>query len=571
MLGSLCALLLGVVQTAGFAPTPYGGWLQLAVMALFYALLHGGSRAAARPVRRAALLGVAFGLGNFVSGVYWLYISMHDFGAMAAPLAAATLVLFCFYLSWYPGLAGAVWAWLSVRRAAAAARRRRVPAPLVFAACWSLGEWLRGMVFTGFPWLSIGYSHVDTPLAGFAGWLGVYGVGFAAALVASALASAFVDGGAAVVAVPAPDPASFALRRSAADPAASDPAASERAASDLATASSAVDGMPRGGPARRVRLAGLVTAVLVLLAGLLAGVPRFVAPDGAPLAVRLLQGNIAQDMKFGEAGVAHAIDLYRELLTARPADLIVTPETAYPILATQIPAADVATLQAFAQRSGSALLFGAVGVDFDPQGRPIAYTNAMFGISPSGGPVYRYVKHHLVPFGEFVPWGFRWLVDAMQIPLGELARGGLGQPPFHVKGRPVAVDICYEDIFGEEIAATLRRQEQPAGLLVNATNLAWFGNTIALDQHLQIARMRTLETGRPMVRATNTGVTAAIDAEGHVLARLPVFTVGALDTRVQATKGLTPYARIGNAGVLALAAVVLAAAAFSRRKQRRPE
>jgi apolipoprotein N-acyltransferase len=163
-----------------------------------------------------------------------------------------------------------------------------------------------------------------------------------------------------------------------------------------------------------------------------------------------------------------------------------------------------------------------------------------------------------VPFGEFVPWGFRWFVNLMNIPLGDFARGAPVQRPFLVNNQPIAVDICYEDIFGEEIARTIRESDTPAGVLVNSTNLAWFGDTIALDQHLQIARMRSLETGRPMLRATNTGTTAAIDAHGNVIGRLPPYTAGSLDVTVQGTSGNTPYVTSGNNTVLAVALLLLA-------------
>jgi len=146
----------------------------------------------------------------------------------------------------------------------------------------------------------------------------------------------------------------------------------------------------------------------------------------------------------------------------------------------------------------------------------------------------------------------------MGIPLGDLARGPIAQKAFIVHNQPVAVDICYEDIFGEEIARTIREQETPAGILVNSTNLAWFGNTIALDQHLQIARMRSIETGRPMLRATNTGMTAVIAANGDVVSKLPTFTTGVLEARVQGTSGSTPYVTSGNMTVIAMSLLLLA-------------
>ncbi len=299
--------------------------------------------------------------------------------------------------------------------------------------------------------------------------------------------------------------------------------------------------------------------VALIAAGLLLPLVQWTMPANAPLTVRLLQGNVKQEMKFEEAGMRAAIDQYQQMITAKPADLIVTPETAIPVLAQQLPRAVRVGGAQFSDSTGSSsILFGAIGGTITPEGQVIDYTNSLFGVTPGTRDVYRYDKHHLVPFGEFVPWGFRWFVNLMSIPLGDFARGAPVQKPFIVHNQPVAVDICYEDIFGEEIARNIRESDTPAGVLVNSTNLAWFGDTIALDQHLQIARMRSLETGRPMLRATNTGMTAAIDANGEVLGRLAPYTTGSLDVTVQGTSGNTPYVTSGNNTVLAVSLLLLA-------------
>jgi apolipoprotein N-acyltransferase len=241
-----------------------------------------------------------------------------------------------------------------------------------------------------------------------------------------------------------------------------------------------------------------------------------------------------------------------------------------PVLAVQVPQDFAATIRNFADKTHSSILFGAIGVTLLPDGNVTDYTNSLFGITPGINDVYRYDKHHLVPFGEFVPLGFHWFVRMMGIPLGDLASGPVAQKAFFVKNQPIAVDICYEDIFGEEIAHTLRNQETPAGVLVNSTNLAWFGNTIALDQHLQIARMRSLETGRPMLRATNTGMTAVIGADGKVVSKLPQFTTGSLEATVQGMSGNTPYITSGNVTVIVISLVLLAFGfAFAPSKRRR--
>ncbi|CAB3694162.1 apolipoprotein N-acyltransferase [Trinickia soli] len=506
----VAALALGALNTLSFAPTPHGGWLELAIFAALFAWLTRTTG-----WKSAALTGGAFGFGNLVTGVWWLYVSMHHYGEMAAPLAIAALVLFSLYLALYPAFSAALWS-CCAGHAAAAARDDRPFSPtwhgaLAFASAWALGEWLRGTVFTGFPWLASGYAQVDGPFAGFAAIGGVYGVGWVLALAAALL----------------------------------------------------VQGADAWRAQRRMSALLPVCVVLaVIAAGLLLTRVAWTQPSQSPLTVRILQGNVKQEMKFDEAGVRAALDEYEQMITAHAADLIVTPETAIPLLPQQFPETFARSLRTFADNTGSSLLIGALGATVTPDGRYTDETNSFFGITPNTRLLYRYDKHHLVPFGEFVPWGFHWFVQLMNIPLGDLARGAPVQQAFTVRGQPIDVDICYEDIFGEEIARTLRKAANPAGVLVNASNLAWFGDTIALDQHLQMARMRTLETGRPLLAATNTGTTAVIDARGHVTHRLPPFTTGQIEAKVQAMTGRTPYITVGNTLVL-LGSLALLAFGFA--------
>jgi apolipoprotein N-acyltransferase len=510
----LVAAVLGAVNTLSFAPTPHGGWIELVIFALFFAWLTRTDN-----WRSAAATGWAFGFGNFVTGVWWLYVSMHVYGGMAAPLAAAAVALFSLYLAIYPALSSVVWSFVAGRARfgdedVATARdidasQRFAPTwhgAFAFASAWALGEWLRGLVFTGFPWLASGYAQVDGPLKGFGSIVGVYGVGWVLALVAALIVQAIHH-----------------FRKS-----------------------------------RRLAYAPGIVAIGLIVAGMLLSLVEWTTPANAPLDVRLLQGNVKQEMKFEQAGVDESLALYQRLITEKPADLIVTPETALPVLSVQIPQDFAVAIRNFSDNTNSSILFGAIGVTILPDGRATDFTNSLFGVTPHVNGVYRYDKHHLVPFGEFVPLGFHWFVRLMGIPLGDLARGPIAQKAFIVHNQPVAVDICYEDIFGEEIARTIREQETPAGILVNSTNLAWFGNTIALDQHLQIARMRSIETGRPMLRATNTGMTAVIASNGDVVSKLPTFTTGVLEARVQGTSGSTPYVTSGNMTVIAVSLLLLA-------------
>jgi apolipoprotein N-acyltransferase len=285
-------------------------------------------------------------------------------------------------------------------------------------------------------------------------------------------------------------------------------------------------------------------------------------PAGNPISVRLLQGNVDQGEKFDTAHLLRILDRYQTLITAQPADLIATPETAIPIWEQSLPPGYVGGLRDWTLRNNSALILGI----------PLAnsatdYANSVVGFAASSPP-YSYDKHHLVPFGEFVPWGFRWVTDIMHIPLGDNRRGAAVQAPFAVKDQLVLPNICYEDVFGEEIAAQLR-SDRPATLLLNVSNLAWFGESVAIPQHLQISQMRTLETGRPMLRATNSGATAVIDPKGRIVEQLPFYGQGVLAARVQGMTGMTPFIRFGSYGFLLLGAMALLAAWFSGRRYAR--
>ena len=253
------------------------------------------------------------------------------------------------------------------------------------------------------------------------------------------------------------------------------------------------------------------------------------------------------------------------MITQAPADLIVTPETALPVLPDYLPPDYLDQLRNFAQTTRSQLLIGMPWTT-----APGIYLNSVLGIGQIDAPAYRYDKHHLVPFGEFIPPGARWFVDLMTIPLGDFGRGDLVQPAFRVKDQWVLPNICYEDLFGEEIAAQLyaaiERNAPVPSLLLNVSNIAWFGDTIALPQHLQISQMRSLETGRPMLRATNTGMTAIIDARGDISAQLPAYTQGSLAAKVQGTQGTTPYVRLGNVLPVGLALILLLVLLWKSRR-----
>lgn len=496
-LAPLAAAAAGLLQALSLA-WPAGGqplwWLQLLSLAGLAGLLQ---RAASW--KGAAFLGWIFATAWLTGTFWWLFISMHVYGGLASPLAAAAVVLLAAFLSLYYAAAAGLYA-----RARAG---RTWLEGVLFAALWLGAELLRGTLFTGFPWGAGGYAHVDGPLAPLVPWVGVYGVGAAAAWLAYLL-------------------------------------------SLLALGT--------------VRASWRYWVAVAASAGLLAAcnVQRPSAADGAGgpvLKVALLQGNIPQDEKFqGGTGIPVALEWYGQRLRDSGAQLVVAPETAIPLLPQQLPEGYEQALRAtFAQGQRAALVGMPLG-SFEE-----GYTNSALGFGP--GRAYRYDKHHLVPFGEFIPPLFKWFTRMMNIPLGDFNRGGVGQPSFEWQGQRLAPNICYEDLFGEELGARFADPARAPTIFVNLSNIAWFGDTVAIDQHLQISRMRALEFARPMIRATNTGATAIIDRHGRVTHALQRHTRGVLVGEVQGGEGMTPFARWVSRfglGPLWLAALAAAAAAL---------
>jgi apolipoprotein N-acyltransferase len=256
------------------------------------------------------------------------------------------------------------------------------------------------------------------------------------------------------------------------------------------------------------------------------------------MTVALLQTNVSQDDKFAADRMPEALAwTARELLVAR-ADLVLAPETAVPLLPAQLDdfaPGYLATLRQHFSQAGPVALVGVPLGDFDR-----GYTNSVMGLSTA--PEYRYDKTHLVPFGEFIPTGFHWFTEMMNIPLGDFARGVANPPSFVAAGQRVAPNICYEDLFGEELARRFIAPALAPTVFANISNIAWFGPSAINAQHLNISRLRTLEFQRPMIRATNTGATAIIDFRGRVLAQLPAYTRDVLQGQVQGREGITPFA-----------------------------
>jgi len=360
---------------------------------------------------------------------------------------------------------------------------------LAMPASWVLMEWVLNWIFTGFPWMTVGNSQVpNSPMAGFVPLLGVFGTslataGFAALIVALAL----------------------------------------------------------GAHRRRI----VIAIVILWVSGSLLKQVEWSRAIGQPISVSLLQGNISQDLKWQAEEAQRTLTTYLTLAKQHPAQLVVLPETALPVLLDQVPQD---YRDALVKASGGEVLAGLV------EQQDGNYYNSMASFDAGKTQIYR--KDHLVPFGEFIPLKglLGWIYnDLLHIPLSDLTSGGAHQRPLDLAGQKIAVNICYEDVFGEEII----RQLPEATLLVNASNDAWYGDSLAAHQHLQMSQVRALETGRMMLRATNTGATAIINPHGEVIAEAPQFSSTALTGKAQGYVGTTPYVRLGNWPVISLIFLVL--------------
>ncbi|ENO89204.1 apolipoprotein N-acyltransferase [Thauera linaloolentis] len=496
------ALLAGAASVLAFEPFAWFPLMFLSLAVLAHLLGRCGR------MRDGFWLGFAWGWGAFIAGVSWLYVALNRYGGMPAPLAGLAIALFCAYLALYPALAGA----LFVRLRGLAWRLERgrgaLAAAAAFGALWLLGEWLRGVLLTGFPWLAAGYSQTPpSPLAGYLPLFGVYGAGGLLAFLAGLLA--FAD-----------------WRRAA-------------------------------GWRPLVTAAAVLAVVLAAGAGLLGR--SWTKPAGAPVTIALAQTNFDQSLKWDPDRFADVLrdnlDLVRgEFGRPDPPAILVLPETTLPTLLDYLPEGYLDELGRLAAEAGGDLVLGAFRRDEADH----IYNAA---ISLGTAPAQRYAKQHLVPFGEYSPPLFGWFYRLASIPMSDQTRGAPGQPPMALDGQRIALNICYEDLFGAELIHALPQ----ATLLLNISNLAWYGDSIAQPQHLQIARVRALETGRPMLRSTNTGMTAVVQPDGRVAGVLPAFKRGVLRMSVQGYEGLTPYARVGNGPALAAALAVLLALVALRR------
>jgi len=487
----LLAAVLGGLATLGWAP--FAAWpATLVSYALLFFLLQSD-------MCRPLAVGFTFGLGLHLCGHGWVATAFYTktgaslFSAMLGGLA------FTAFLALFSAIPCAVWTtWM--RRAYTSGIDALTPARwaaccTVFAALMTLGEWCRSLVFNGFTSLSVGYSLVDTWLAGFAPVTGTYGLSWMGYWISTMAAGVLL--------------------------------------------------------CRAFLRIALSFIAAVFVGGLFLAQVEWTTPQGDPLSFRLIQTGVTQEHKFLPQSINAQVDDILTTIEQERADLILTPETALPAFLNQLPAGILSRLRLFSAQTASHILLGVATFDADGRG-----FNSVLHIEPGTAQFERYDKVRLTPFGEYSPVGFDWFTQSLDIPLKDLTPGQENQPPLHVKKHRIGVLTCQEDSLGRD----LHRWLPIAGILVNPSNLAWFEGSIAIAQRLQMARMRALESGRPILRAANTGVTAHIDHQGEIVDALEGSAPAVLRGHVQPMKGITPYGWWGDWSVILLCLCCLAAA-----------
>jgi apolipoprotein N-acyltransferase len=482
----LILLVLGAICVLGFSPFYVYPASLISLGGLSYFLQQS------KTTKNAAWLGFLYGLGLFGVGIYWIYISLHDFGGMPSFMAGFATFLLSAFMASFIALTTACAYWLTSKVQQNNKTQTTLLLTMALAVIWGLADWTRSWIFTGFPWLTMGYTQVpDGPLAGFMPVIGVYGVSTLTVLLAG-LMTLFMQH------------TLFNQQRN----------------KTFAN-----------------KVVGIISILLV--GGFLLKQIQWSEPTGEPIETALLQGNIAQDLKWAPEITAQTISRYIGMVKQSQAKLIILPETAFPILSNQITPEIKTVLTDHAKANNGNILLGIV--EYDEINK--AYFNG--ALSVGSEPTQHYEKSHLVPFGEFIPFKqiFGWIYrDLLNMPMSDMSRGATNQTPMTLSNQKIAVNVCYEDVFGEEII----RQLPEATLLVNVTNDAWYGESFAADQHMQFSQARALETGRTVLRATNTGATAMIDPKGNVLAHAPHFIQTTLNVSAQPYTGITPYVRFGN-------------------------
>ncbi|MGC8121173.1 apolipoprotein N-acyltransferase [Marinobacter sp. VGCF2001] len=478
-------VIAGALQTLTFSPF-YLWWL--GPVSIFLILLVTVHQAPSRLFRSGWLTG----LGLFASGASWIYISISKHGNTSVPLAIVLMVIFIAGLALFHGLA--FWFWGKLAKDSAPRRL------LLFPAIWILGDWLRGWLLTGFPWLYLGTAHTDGPLAGLAPLAGVHGITFWVTLTAVAAYGAWW----------------------------------------------------------LVNSGRKATAAIAMFAALL---PWLIAPtlnkaewtelSEKPISFAAMQGNIPQQIKWDPDFLRDQIVTYLGMTEDHwQTDLILWPETAIPI--PQDQAGQIIEHIRTQLGDNSTLITGIPWYGYSPKIEDNTFHNSIMAIGNGEG---IYHKQKLVPFGEYVPLQglLRGLIGFFDLPMSSFTPGPKYQSPLVANGLKVTPYICYEVAYPDFVAFNARNTD----LLLTISNDGWFGDSIGPLQHLQIARMRALETGRYMLRGTNNGVTAIINHKGQITERIPQFERRVLTGEAFTASGSTPYMQTGSWPVLTLAVILI--------------
>lgn len=469
----LFALLLGATGT--FAYSPFDIWIIAFISAA------GLIWVATIETRKTALWATfSWSIGYFCAGVSWVSVSMTQFGGVPTIVSYLAVFILACYLAIY----NLLFSLLSLKF--------KLRTPFALAAIFTLTEYLRGVIFTGFPWLQFGYSLIDSPFAYIAPIFGVEGLTFLVIVASGYLVSL------------------------------------------LKKESKPVPSIT-------------ILAVIFFISFATRFIP-FVQIDKEkqPLTVSLVQGNIEQKMKWDPEHFNHSVKTYEKLVVPLLGknELIILPESAIPDMENNITPI-LSALDQAARQSGSEVIIGSLYQNL--QGKIfnsavlLGEAEKPYSISSNS----RYNKHHLVPFGEYVPFGsmLDWMREVFILPIN-LSQGSFIQNPIFSKNNRLNMAICYEIIFGAQVQQN--QKSQNSDYLLTITNDAWFGSSIGPWQHFQMARMRALELGKPLLRAANTGITAIVDANGKVAHQLPQFTADVLTATIEPTKGDTPFKQFGS-------------------------
>lgn len=484
----LLAVFSGIIGVFAYAPFNYSGLAFISIFLLLAVIKYAPS------TKLALISSFLWGMSYFSFGLNWINISLDQFGGLSTAAAYSLVLVLAAYLSLFPLL----FSWLI--------RKLAVQQAIIFAILWTFTEFLRGWLFTGFPWLQFGYTQIDTLFAGIAPFFGVQGITFIIVWL-SALGLNIIH-----------------------------------------SLSNKND--------RRLLLATSQTflAIILVVISYYSNKITFIKqdPQQKPLTITLVQGNIEQQNKWNPDYIYQSLDIYQNLIMPHlgKSDIIILPESVLPLLENQLTPY-IEMLSRLSQQSNSAILLGTI---YQASNNEHLY-NSLIALTPQQpydiNHTSRYLKHHLVPFGEYIPLPF--IENIINIPFSSMSAGGLQQPPLQIKQANFTNAICYEIIFDSEVQKSL---QQNTDFLLTVSNDAWFGTSIGPWQHFQMARMRALELGKPLIRSTNTGVTAFIDPFGKVIKQAPQFTATTLTTEMYKVSGKTPFAAFGNTPLYLLSIIL---------------